>query len=142
MATAGIFTFNEQTFLVFNDEVAGFLQQDDLVIEITGVEGLTPTDNSTPEPDNEQTINIDNDFNGDLESAIASLDGLVESSRLCHILGGASNEMQATLIRVLLEEYGNGVLGITYQRRRTTRTMDAPSSCFLSAELLQVMTAF
>jgi hypothetical protein len=40
--------------------------------------------------------------------AIASLDGLVESSRLCHILGGASNEIQATLIRVLLEEYGNG----------------------------------
>ncbi|MGL5943717.1 MAG: iron-containing redox enzyme family protein [Waterburya sp.] len=40
--------------------------------------------------------------------AIASLDGLVESSRLCHILGGASNEVQATLIRVLLEEYGNG----------------------------------
>jgi hypothetical protein len=40
--------------------------------------------------------------------AIASLDGLVESSRLCHILGGGSNEVQATLIRVLLEEYGNG----------------------------------
>lgn len=43
--------------------------------------------------------------------AIASLDGLVESSRLCHVLGGASNEVQATLIRVLLEEYGNGRLG-------------------------------
>lgn len=42
--------------------------------------------------------------------AIASLDGLVESSRLCHVLGGASNEVQATLIRVLLEEYGNGRL--------------------------------
>jgi Iron-containing redox enzyme len=42
--------------------------------------------------------------------AIASLDGLVESSRLCHLLGGASNEIQATLIRVLLEEYGNGRL--------------------------------
>lgn len=42
--------------------------------------------------------------------AIVSLDGLVESSRLCHILGGASNEVQATLIRVLLEEYGNGRL--------------------------------
>lgn len=42
--------------------------------------------------------------------AIASLDGLVESSRLCHILGGASNEVQCTLIRVLLEEYGNGRL--------------------------------
>ena len=42
--------------------------------------------------------------------ALASLDGLVESSRLCHILGGASNETQATLIRVLIEEYGNGRL--------------------------------
>ncbi|HEY9625981.1 MAG TPA: iron-containing redox enzyme family protein [Coleofasciculaceae cyanobacterium] len=42
--------------------------------------------------------------------AIASLDGLVESSRLCNILGGASNEIQATLIRVLIEEYGNGRL--------------------------------
>ncbi|WP_349262677.1 iron-containing redox enzyme family protein [Allocoleopsis sp.] len=40
--------------------------------------------------------------------AIASLDGLVEASRLSRILGGASNEVQATLIRVLLEEYGNG----------------------------------
>jgi hypothetical protein len=40
--------------------------------------------------------------------AIASLDGLVEASRLSRILGGASNEIQATLIRVLLEEYGNG----------------------------------
>lgn len=42
--------------------------------------------------------------------AIASLDGLVEASRLSRILGGASNEVQATLIRVLLEEYGNGRL--------------------------------
>jgi hypothetical protein len=72
--TSGIFTYNEQTFLVFNDEVAGFLEKDDLVIEITGVEGLTPTDNSTPEPDSFTTINVDSDFNGDLESAIASAD--------------------------------------------------------------------
>ena len=42
--------------------------------------------------------------------AIASLDGLVEASRLSRILGGASNEIQATLVRVLLEEYGNGRL--------------------------------
>jgi Iron-containing redox enzyme len=42
--------------------------------------------------------------------AIASVDGLVEASRLSRILGGASNEVQATLIRVLLEEYGNGRL--------------------------------
>ncbi len=42
--------------------------------------------------------------------AIASLDGLVEASRLSRILGGAGNEIQATLIRVLLEEYGSGKL--------------------------------
>jgi Iron-containing redox enzyme len=42
--------------------------------------------------------------------AIASLDGLVEASRLSRILGGASNEIQATLTRVFLEEYGNGRL--------------------------------
>jgi hypothetical protein len=40
--------------------------------------------------------------------AITSLDGLVEASRMSRIIGGASNEIQATLIRVLLEEYGNG----------------------------------
>ena len=42
--------------------------------------------------------------------AITSLDGLVEASRLSRIFGGASNEIQATLFRVLLEEYGNGRL--------------------------------
>jgi Iron-containing redox enzyme len=40
--------------------------------------------------------------------AIVSLDGLVEASRMSRILGGASNEVQAMLIRVLMEEYGNG----------------------------------
>ena len=42
--------------------------------------------------------------------AIGSFDGLVEGSRMCSILGGAANEVQATLFRVLLEEYGNGRL--------------------------------
>jgi Iron-containing redox enzyme len=42
--------------------------------------------------------------------AIASFDGLVEASRLSRILGGAANEIQCTLVRVLLEEYGNGRL--------------------------------
>lgn len=42
--------------------------------------------------------------------AVASLDGLVEASRMSRILGGASNEVQAMLIRVLMEEYGNGRL--------------------------------
>lgn len=42
--------------------------------------------------------------------AIASFDGLVEASRLSRILGGSANEVQCTLVRVLLEEYGNGRL--------------------------------
>ncbi|HEY9827249.1 MAG TPA: iron-containing redox enzyme family protein [Stenomitos sp.] len=42
--------------------------------------------------------------------SITSLDGLVEASRMSRILGGSSNEIQATLIRVLMEEYGNGRL--------------------------------
>ncbi|MBE9108356.1 iron-containing redox enzyme family protein [Nodosilinea sp. LEGE 07298] len=42
--------------------------------------------------------------------AITSLDGLVEASRMSRILGGASNAIQAMLIRVLMEEYGNGRL--------------------------------
>lgn len=48
--------------------------------------------------------------------AIASFDGLVEASRLSRILGGAANEIQCTLIRVLLEEYGNG----RYNRKHST----------------------
>jgi Iron-containing redox enzyme len=42
--------------------------------------------------------------------AIASFDGLVEASRLSRTLGGSANEVQCTLMRVLLEEYGNGRL--------------------------------
>src|SRR5919202_1172667 len=42
--------------------------------------------------------------------AIASFDGLVEASRLSRILGGAANEVQCTLTRVLIEEYRNGRL--------------------------------
>ena len=42
--------------------------------------------------------------------AIASLDGLVEASRLSRIVGGASNEVHSTLFRVLMEEYGSGRL--------------------------------
>lgn len=42
--------------------------------------------------------------------AIGSFDGLVEGSRLSRILGGAANEVQSTLTRVLIEEYGNGRL--------------------------------
>ncbi|MDX2241333.1 MAG: iron-containing redox enzyme family protein [Leptolyngbyaceae cyanobacterium bins.302] len=42
--------------------------------------------------------------------AIASFDGLVEASRMTSVLGGAANEVQCTLVRVFLEEYGNGKL--------------------------------
>lgn len=42
--------------------------------------------------------------------AIASFDGLIEASRLSRILGGAANQVQSTLTRVLIEEYGNGRL--------------------------------
>ncbi len=42
--------------------------------------------------------------------AIASFDGLVEGSRLSRILGGAANEIQCMLTRVLMEEYGGGRL--------------------------------
>ena len=42
--------------------------------------------------------------------AIGSFDGLVAGSRLSRIMGGAANEVHATLMRVLIEEYGNGRL--------------------------------
>ncbi len=42
--------------------------------------------------------------------AIGSFDGLVEASHLSRILGGTANEVQCTLMRVLIEEYGNGRL--------------------------------
>jgi hypothetical protein len=42
--------------------------------------------------------------------AIGSLDGLVEASQLSRTLGGVSNEVQAVLTRLLVEEYGGGRL--------------------------------
>jgi Iron-containing redox enzyme len=48
--------------------------------------------------------------------AIGSFDGLVEGSRLSRILGGTANEIQCTLVKVLLEEYGNG----RYNRKHST----------------------
>lgn len=48
--------------------------------------------------------------------AIASLDGLVEGSRLSRILAGVANPVMCTLVKVLLEEYGNG----RYQRKHST----------------------
>jgi len=42
--------------------------------------------------------------------AIASLDGLVEASQLSRMIGGVSNEVQAMLTKILLEEYGSGKL--------------------------------
>jgi hypothetical protein len=40
--------------------------------------------------------------------AIMSLDGLVEASQLSRTLGGVSNDIHATMTRLLLEEYGGG----------------------------------
>jgi Iron-containing redox enzyme len=42
--------------------------------------------------------------------AITSLDGLVEASQLSRVLGGASNEVQAMLTKIFLEEYGSAKL--------------------------------
>ncbi len=42
--------------------------------------------------------------------AITSLDGLVEASQLSRVIGGVSNEVQAMLTKILLEEYGGGKL--------------------------------
>jgi hypothetical protein len=42
--------------------------------------------------------------------AIASFDSLVERSRFGQILGGAANQVQSTLVNILLEEYSNGRL--------------------------------
>jgi hypothetical protein len=39
---------------------------------------------------------------------IASLNGLVEASQLSRVLGGAASSTQATLFRILMEEYGAG----------------------------------
>ena len=41
---------------------------------------------------------------------IASLDGLVEASQLSRTLAGVSNEVHATMTRLLVEEYGGGRL--------------------------------
>jgi hypothetical protein len=106
--TAGVFSVNAQTFLVFNNEVAGFLEQDDLVIEITGAEGLVSTDDATSEqittepaaePDSSKTINVDGDFNGDLESAIASAnDGdTIELSSKTYLTDGITVNKDITI---------------------------------------------
>lgn len=42
--------------------------------------------------------------------AITSLDGLVEASQLSRMIGGVSNEVQAMLTKILIEEYGGGKL--------------------------------
>ena len=62
--------------------------------------------------------------------AIASFDGLVEASRLVRILGGASNEIHCTLVRVLLEEYGNG----RFTRKHSTFFANMLAELSLSTE--------
>jgi len=84
------------------------LQQQDIVqtLHEWGEADLDP-----PVTESRRFLREEMDFEGYRRLlAIASLDGLVEASRMSRILGGASNEVQATLIRVLLEEYGNGRL--------------------------------
>lgn len=92
--TAGIFTFGSQTFLVFNDGVAGFSEQSDLVIEITGVRGLI-----TDEADTDNTIDVDSDFNGDLEAAIACAnDGdIVELNNSTYFTDGITIDKDITI---------------------------------------------
>lgn len=52
--------------------------------------------------------------------AIGSLDGLVEASQLSRTLGGVSNEVQAVLTRLLVEEYGGGRLARKHSSHFTT----------------------
>lgn len=52
--------------------------------------------------------------------AIASLDGLVEASQLSRTLGGVSNDIQAVLTRLLVEEYGAGRLSRKHSTFFTT----------------------
>jgi hypothetical protein len=40
--------------------------------------------------------------------AVASVDGLVEASRQSRVCGGAANDIQCMIFRVLMEEYGTG----------------------------------
>ncbi|HZG38096.1 MAG TPA: iron-containing redox enzyme family protein [Nodosilinea sp.] len=88
-------------------DVASLKQQNvQQTLEVWYEEDLNP-----PITENRRFLREEMDYEGyRWLLAIASLDGLVEASRMSRILGGASNEVQATLIRVLLEEYGNGRL--------------------------------
>ncbi|MGL5834591.1 MAG: bluetail domain-containing putative surface protein [Waterburya sp.] len=108
--TAGVFTVNTQTFLVLNNEVAGFLSKDDLVIEVTGIaDSATDTvepaiDTAEPatdtaEPATGKTINVDSDFNGNLENAIASAnDGdRIELSGKTYLTDGITVDQDITI---------------------------------------------
>ena len=80
--STGIFTFNSEAFLAINDNVAGYSANTDLVIKIEDIAGtilsVDPTSDMTSELDEanqEQeniTIDVDRDFGGNLESAIAA----------------------------------------------------------------------
>ena len=78
------FAYNSQVFLVLNDENPGYSANDDGIIEITGVEGLS-TNNSQIENNNSnkelsndsnnndgKTINVNADFGGSIDNAIAA----------------------------------------------------------------------
>ncbi|MEO0847805.1 MAG: bluetail domain-containing putative surface protein [Cyanobacteria bacterium J06643_13] len=84
--STGIFNVDEQIFLAINDGIAGYAANDDAVIEITGIAGEIikidptavepPTQPPTQPPSNpgrtSTTINVDSDFGGNLDAAIAA----------------------------------------------------------------------
>lgn len=76
--SSGIFSVDSQTYLAINDSVAGYSLSSDIIVNITGIEGtiadIKPSSEhiiATPEAES-KTINVDRDFGGDLERAIAS----------------------------------------------------------------------
>ena len=95
---AATFSYNSQLFLVLNDGVSGYQANSDGIIEITNVEGLISSINcddmdditeveseeidfsdaqhqeATDTDNDSQTIDVDDEFDGDIESAISSAD--------------------------------------------------------------------
>lgn len=76
--SASVFIYDSRTFVAINDETAGYSANDDAVIELNGMTGslvnIEPSlEQNIAEPeDSSGTINVDDEFNGDLDSAIAS----------------------------------------------------------------------
>ncbi len=62
--------------------------------------------------------------------AITSLDGLVEASQLSRMLGGAGNEVQMMLTRILWEEYGSG----KFSRKHSTHFAAMLEECGMDSK--------